>query len=324
MKLIFIFFVLPAVIIAQSVQIRGKIIDSDKQPVKNLPIRFTSFGDAVTTGSGEFVITVPQNVKFVDILVKDKNWQLLYPVDAKIPVPADPNFITTIIVSGINSGSNPSMDESISKFAELESLLKGIGTTNTELKAFLEKFIEIEARRLEISEPEFREEFERKEKRETAFTEISRLLNEYILRAQNLKTNFEMYSEIAFVSNPAVGNLNKAIGAYNPIFDSIYNNFNNWKAIISLAKDSVLAESFVSSVNYMIDEIHTPYIFQINESIKLINEIRLGIGSDGNSEEKKKEVRNKVSSIIENLEKKIPILENHFKTLLSKLQPELN
>ena len=71
----------------QSIQLRGKVIDINKQPVKNLPIRFTSFGDAITTGSGEFVITIPQDVNFVDVAIKDDNIQILYPVDSKIPVP---------------------------------------------------------------------------------------------------------------------------------------------------------------------------------------------------------------------------------------------
>ena len=61
MKAIFIILILilPAIISAQTVQLRGKVIDVNKQPVKNLSIRFTSFGEAITTGSGEFVITIP-------------------------------------------------------------------------------------------------------------------------------------------------------------------------------------------------------------------------------------------------------------------------
>lgn len=322
MKLVYTFLILflSAHVSAQSIRLKGKVIDEDKQPVRNLSIRFTSFGEAVTTGSGEFIINVPQSVQYVDVVIRNEKWELLYPVDAKIPVPADPNFVTTVIVSGISSAEVVTMEESIIKFNELESLLKEIGTTNTELTAFLERFIELEARRLEISELLFREEFEKKEKRETTFSRISRILKEYILRASNLKTNFEMYYEIAFVSNPAVENLNKAIRAYNPVFDTIYNNSNNWENVIRMVKDTVLSDSFASSVNYMIDEVHAPYVFQLNESIKELNEIRLHIGSDnGNFEERKKEVEDKVLSILKSLETEIPILEDRFNALLTKL-----
>ena len=313
--------ILPAIISAQTVQLRGKVIDVNKQPVKNLSIRFTSFGDAITTGSGEFIITLPQDVQFVDITINENEWQILYPVDSKLPVPTDPNFVTTVIISGKNSSTSKSLDESIVKYNELESLLKDVGTTNSELKTFLEKFVELEAKRLEISEARLREEFERKEQRDAIFAEVSPSLKEYILRLKNLKTNFQMYYESAFVSNPSVEYLNNAIRAYNPVFDTIYNNNSKWKNDIVTSWNSVLAESFASSVNYMIDEVHIPYVLQLNECIKTINEIRLRIVSDEEkSEEFKKEVRIKVSTIMKSLEIKIPILENRFSELLTRLQ----
>ncbi len=55
------------------------------------------------------------------------------------------------------------------KYNELESILKDVGTTNTELKSFFEKFIELESKRLEISEAKLRDEFERKDKRNAIF-----------------------------------------------------------------------------------------------------------------------------------------------------------
>jgi hypothetical protein len=71
----------------------------------------------------------------------------------------------------------------------------------------------------------------------------------------------------------------------------------------------------------MIDEIHKPYIFQLNESIKLINQIKLRVERDEEKrEEKKKEVRDNISFIMKNLEIKIPILENRFNELLNILQ----
>lgn len=323
MKLSYTFLLLaiPVLLSAQSIQLRGKVINDDQKPVSNLQIRFTSYGEAVTTGSGEFLITIPQNVIIVDVVIKDVSWQILYPVDAKIIVPADHNIPVTIIVSEVNNSGVKSMDESIIRYAELESLLKNVGATNTELKSFLEKFIELEAKKLEISETKLRQEFERKEKRDTIFTEISPILNEYILRINNLKTIYEMYYEQAFVSNQAVEHLNNTIRAYNPVFDTIYYNQNKWQNDINSAWDAVLSENFATSVNYMIDEIHTPYILKLNENTKSINDVRLKVEKDGKSpEELKSEVRTKVSDIMNSLEIKIPILENRFNNLLTRLQ----
>jgi hypothetical protein len=323
MKLSYTFLLLaiPVLLSAQSIQLRGKVINDDQKPVSNLQIRFTSYGEAVTTGSGEFLITIPQNVNIIDVVIKDVSWQILYPVDAKIIVPADHNIPVTIIVSEVNNSGVKSMDESIIRYAELESLLKNVGATNTELKSFLEKFIELEAKKLEISETKLRQEFERKEKRDTIFTEISPILNEYILRINNLKTIYEMYYEQAFVSNQAVEHLNYTIRAYNPVFDTIYYNQNKWQNDINSAWDAVLSEKFATSVNYMIDEIHTPYILKLNEYTKSINDVRLKVEKDGKSpEELKSEVRTKVSDIMNSLEIKIPILENRFNNLLTRLQ----
>jgi len=323
MKAIFVFLILllPAIISAQTIQLRGKVIDVNKQPVKNLSIRFTSFGEAVTTGSGEFVITIPQNVNSVDIVIVNDTIQILYPVDVKILVPADPNFVTTVIVSGSENTGETGVDETILKFNELESLLKEVGTTNTELKVFLEKFIELESKRLEISETKLREEFIRKDRRDEIFAEFSPALKEYLLRLKNLKTNFEMSYELAFFSDSSVEYLNRAIRTYNPSFDMIYNNQNKWGNEIKSAWDDVLSENFTIQVNYMIDEVHTPYVLQLNECLKILNEIRRKIISDEEkTEELKREVRIKVSEIMKNLGIKIPILENRFKEVLIRLQ----
>ena len=313
--------IFPTIISSQSIQLRGKVIDVDRKPVKNLSIRFTSFSDAITTGSGEFVITIPQGVQSVDVSLQKENMQILYPVDSKIPVPSDPNFVTTIIVSNNESSDVKNMEESAVKYKELENLLNDIGTTNTELKSILEKFIEIEAERLEISKAKLKEEFELKKKRDSAFGEVSPFLEEYILRVKNLKTYFEMFYQSAFVSDPSVEIINNAINEYNPVFDTIYYNRIKWQKEISSAWDEVLSENFISSINYMVDEIHAPYIFQLNEVMKTINDVRLKINVDNkSSEELKNEVRSKVSSIMKNLEIKIPILEKRFNEILTRLQ----
>jgi len=326
MKLISILILfLPVLCSAQSIQLRGKVLDDDRKPVADLLIRFTSLGDAVTTASGEFVISVPQNIKYLDVVLKDDSLQLLYPVDSKIPIPSDPNFITTILVSKIKKPATGldelgRRDESIKKYAELEKLLKETGSTNKEIHEFLKRYIEIESERLKIDQAKLEADFKKTEKRDEVFGRISPLLSEYLLRLKNIKTTFEVNSEIAFVSNRGIENLNSAIRMYNPLFDTINNNYKAWQKEISSGWNDNLSEKFVSAVNYMIDEIHKPYIFQLNESIKMINEIKLRIGGEEEREEKKKKVRDSVSFIMKNLVLKIPILESRFNDLLTTME----
>jgi hypothetical protein len=155
------------------------VIDDGKKPVGNLLIRFTSLGDALTTASGEFVISIPENMKYVDVALKDDSLQLLYPVDSKIPVPSDPNFITTILVSKIKktemtSDESKRRDESVKKYAELEKLLKETGSTNKELQEFLKRYIEIESRRLEIDKVKLEADLLKIRKRDDVFGEFRR------------------------------------------------------------------------------------------------------------------------------------------------------
>lgn len=323
MKFFFLILILliPSIISGQTIQLKGKVIDVNNQPVKNLQIRFTSFGESTTTGSGEFVISIPESVSLVDVVIKDNDLQILYPVGSKIPVPSDHNLVSTVIVSDKNNLSGTNTDELISKYTQLEKLLKDVGTTSSDLKSFLEKFIELESKRLEISEAELRQKFERRDRRDAIFSKISPALKEYVLRLKNLKTNFELYFELAFVSDSSVYHLNNAIRVYNPSFDNVYNNQDDWRNEITSAWDEVLSENFATQINYMIDEVHTPYVLQLNEAAKILNEIRLKLINDKEKTEKlKNEVRKKVSEITKDLGIKIPILEKRFNELITRLQ----
>ncbi|HVO73179.1 MAG TPA: hypothetical protein VMT35_04090 [Ignavibacteriaceae bacterium] len=317
--------VFPALIFAQSIQLRGKVIDDGRKPVANVLIRFTSLGDALTTSSGEFIISIPENVKYVDITLKDDSLQLLYPVDSKIPVPSDPSFITTVLVSkNKNKEAEPDKSkrrsESIKRYAELERLLKENGSTNKEIQEFLKRYIEIESEKLELDKAKLEADLKKSGIRDELFENISPLLSEYLLRLKNLKTSFETYTEIAFVSNPGIENLNKAVRTYNPLFDTISNNYKSWKKEISSGWDQNLSEKFGLAVNYMIDEVHKPYVLQLNECIRMINEVKLKIGNEDEQQEKKEKIRQNLSFIMKNLELKIPILESRFNELLTAME----
>jgi hypothetical protein len=105
------------------------------------------------------------------------------------------------------------------------------------------------------------------------------------------------------------------------VFDSINNNHIVWEKNIASAWDRNLATDFASSISFMMDEIHITNIFQLNEYIKSINNIR--INSERNEEEiesEKKRVKAEVSAIMKTLEIKIPILENRFNEILTRMQ----
>jgi len=317
---IFLFLLIPFLVSAQSIQLKGKVLDEKKNPVKNLSIRFTSIGNIVTTNSGEFVITVPQSFQSVEAVLTDAEWQILFPTDSKIPLPSDPNFISTILVSK-NSSEPADLDKSIKRYSELEKLLKELGSTSNDLKDFLEKYVELESKRLEIDEAKLRDEFQKREKREEIYSIVQPVLSELILRLKNLKAGFENNFEIAFYSDSVTQKLNRVIKAYNPVFDSINNNYKSWQKIISTNWEENLSEKFSSTVSYLIDEVHKPYVFQLNEQVKIINMIRFGGEKDEDKIEKmKSDAKNNLDFILKALDIRIPILEGKVDEIINRLQ----
>jgi iron-sulfur cluster repair protein YtfE (RIC family) len=198
--------------------------------------------------------------------------------------------------------------------------LKETGSTNKEIQEFLKRYIEIESEKLELDKAKLEADFKKSGIRDGVFQRISPLLSEYLLRLKNLKTSFETNTEIAFVSNPGIENLNKAVRAYNPLFDTISNNYKALQKEISSGWNENLSEKFGSAVNYMIDEVHKPYVLQLNECIRMINEVKLKIGEEDEQQVKKEKIRQNVSSLMKNLDLKIPILESRFNELLTALQ----
>jgi hypothetical protein len=295
------------------------VLDENKQPVKNLSLRFASIGDVLTTGSGEFIINIPEELKYVDISLSGSQREILYPFDSKIPVPEDLNFMTTVIVTNLED--NYDIDKSVEKYVALEKLLVELGTATGDLKSFLKRYLEIESRRLEIDEMKLREELEKREKQDDIFSRVSPILSEIILRLKNIKTAFETNYEIAFYRTYGIEYLNIAIRVYNPVFDTINNNYKTWVKDIGSCWNENVSEKFESTVSYMIDQIHKPYIFRLNESIAKINKIKIGIDEDEDKiEQMKAEVRSDISSILNELQTRIPILEKRTDELITRMQ----
>ena len=63
--ILFLFiFTFPGIISAQTITLKGKVYDENKNPVKNISLRFSTIGSITTTNSGEFMIELPDNLIF--------------------------------------------------------------------------------------------------------------------------------------------------------------------------------------------------------------------------------------------------------------------
>ncbi|MEO8399344.1 MAG: hypothetical protein ABI550_05940, partial [Ignavibacteriaceae bacterium] len=308
-------------LLPQTLQLKGKVYDEKKNPVKNFTLRFSSFGNITTTNSGEFVIELPDNLTSVEIEVPDKKWTLLFPIDFKVPIPNDKNYVTKIVVASNESLTNEKLENAAKNYNKLESLLKEIGVAKDELKNLVENYAKKESENINVQEDSLKQAILNEKKREK-FDIISQIFLKYIVKLQNLKDEFKLLTQLAFENSRAFQEIIKSIEAYNAVFNEINNNkFSFQKDISDYWENENLADNFSETVDYGLDEIHKTYILKLNDYIVGINKITTGqIHDSDERKETRENLSQGISSVVRELEIRIPIFEKKITTLIIKLK----
>lgn len=315
--LIFVNIYLPA---QKLRSIRGVVIDDNKNPVKNFTLRFSTIGEVVTTQTGEFIMEVPDNISYLELSVDDTLWSILYPLDYKIPIPSDPNFVTKIVLTRL-SNNNEKIDDVVKEYKKLKDLLTEIGIQQNELKNLYETFVENESERTELDSENLRSAIQRSIKREEIFPEVSSLLANYNLKVQNLNSFYQNESEFAFVDTMANKELMNAINNYNEVFRKLYNDKASMENNIHLYWNNQLEEKFSELLDYIFDEIHSPCILKFNPINTKMNRLVRGyITDDDEIIKTKNELKSSIQQITNDLDIKLPILQRRTNDLITRLQ----
>ncbi len=307
---------------SQSKILKGKVFDENKDPVENLTIRFVSLGEITTTNSGEFEFEVPADLSFVEIEVNDKNWSIISPLDNRLPIPSDELFTAKIFLVYSEKEDDDMINRLADKMDAIEVLLKELGFAKEREQQMLEELKSKLSENFNFKIEDFQNAIEAKKKRDALFSDISQELSEFNLAINDVNTMFKNINIYAAEDNMALDELVLYINKYNKVFSSLTNNkFDHYNLIESLWSNPELAEEYMQTVNYAIDEIHKPYILRLNETIVVMNKInRKIITDDDEVEELKTKIKTEIETVVKELERRLPVLDRKIEAILLKLK----
>ncbi len=304
----------------QTIELRGKVYDEKKNPVKNFNLRFSTIGSITTTNSGEFIIELPGNLTSVEIETTNSDWTILYPIDKNILIPNDRKSIIKIVVTSSEAQNIERLEYAAKNYSKLESLLKEIGVAKDELKNLVENYIQKEAANYNVQKDSLRDAILNEKKREK-FASISKILLNYIVKLQDVKDNFKLFTQIALYDSAVMNVINRSIHNYNPVFNEINNNKYSLQKDVADYWDDDLADELIETIDYALDEIHKPFILRLNDYLAGVAKILTGqINNSTERENLRKSIAEGVGSILRDLEIRIPILEKRANNLLIKLK----
>ncbi len=306
---------------SQTIELRGKVYDEKKNPVKNFTLRFSTIGSITTTNSGEFIIELPDNITFTEIETIDKEWAVLYPIDKKILIPNNKNSIIKIVVTSTEAQKAERLEYAAKNYSKLETLLKDIGVAKDDLKNLIENYIQKEAAKYDVQKDSLRDAILNEKKREK-FDLISRSILNYILKLQDVKDSFKLFTQIALYDSAVMKVITKSINDYNSAFNEINNNkYSFQKDVIDFWTDKYLSENLITTVDYALDEIHKPYILKLNDYLVGVMKILTGQITDANEKEKlRKSIAEGIISVVHELEVRIPIIDRKANNLIISLK----
>jgi hypothetical protein len=303
--------------------LKGIVIDDNKNPVKNLSLRFSTVGEVVTTQTGEFIIEIPDNISYLELSISDTSWSMLYPFDYKIPIPSDPGFVNKIVLKKGSQKGSEKLAKVAKDYNKLKNLLTDIGVQQNELKNLFENYVKSESDKTNLNSENLRTAIQKSIKREEIFPQISSLLANYNLKIQNINSYFQNVSDLAFMDTTAFKELIKAVADYNEVFGKLNNDKSSLENDINLYWNDQLKESFSGLTDYIFDEIHTPYVLKFNPITSEMNKLVRGfVPDDDERMEKRVELKKEIQQITNDLNIRLPILERRTKELITKLQTE--
>ena len=319
--LIFFISLFAEILFSQTIVLKGKVYDDNKNPVKNISLRFNTIGSITTTNSGEFMIELPDELSSVEVETIDKNWLILYPFDNRVLIPADKNNLIKIVVSKTRAKKDLSVKEVVKNFKSLESLLTDIGVARDELKNLLENFSQKEANFYNLQKDSIRSAILNDKKNEI-FGMISHALLNYVGQIKDSRNDFNLLTQISVYNHEITDAIKKSIEEYNSSVNELKNNkYVFQKDITDYWEDESLADSLLSTINFAIEEIHEPCFLKLNDYILDINRIVTGQISDSKERNKLKQSTSEgINSVLKQIDFKVPAIENKVNEIIIKLK----
>ena len=164
---------------------------------------------------------------------------------------------------------------------------------------------------------------ERENNRKTFYLQISRSLNEYILRAENLKDAFRYLPDLVYGNKKIADDLTRAVSQYNQIADSLKINSDVFvEAVSANWQKPEAADNLRQLLRYAMLDIHETEIRVFNDMLAKIIAILNGTMTDKSEvEATKMSIRTSVPGRVETLGAKLIQFERNELDVLDMLKP---
>ena len=164
---------------------------------------------------------------------------------------------------------------------------------------------------------------ERESKRRQYYLQISRTLNEYLLRAKNLRDAFRYLPDLAYGNKRIAQDLSNAIAQYNQVVDSMKINQDALVEEVSVNwQKPDLARNLREILRYALLDIHETDIIVFNEMhAKIITIVKGSIKDEQEMEAAKMNIKATVPGRVETLNAKLVQLERNSLAFLDALKP---
>lgn len=315
------FALVPAVIGAQTVQFRGRVVmAAGGPPFSGMTVRIDRYGVVTPNDGGYFVAAIPAAVTSVTIWVETGNprWTLRYPV-AAIAIPRDANLVTDLIVG-------PSIEESLSRdyaasIARLRTGLRSAGAADSQIIKAIESLRTEFAQRTSVRVDELRAAEQQTLERARILPPLAASIETFLIKANNVATVFQYLLEPSFGSDSAFAQLKRGIIEYNAAYESLRTGRAGFEGGVAQAwQNPALSADFRALLDYALGDIHATEVLPLNEVLPDVSRILTGALRGADAQAKRVEVMMRVRLMVTALHARLDELERRKVRVIESLQ----
>ncbi len=293
-------------------RLEGRIIHAEGRPTGGVALSFGPYGTTIARSDGFFTHHFPEGTAEATVQIEDQGWTVLYPRNGRVVIPADEDVVIEIVVGDpIEEVLARSLAE---KHQQLLAGLSGLGAEQEQIRTALESFLEELRQRVDLDEAEFQRALDNAAERREHYPAIAAALNDYTLRAADVRDAFRLLAELAIRNPGVIHTLDSTLLAYNDAYRTIHNRRPAFEqAVADFWQNERITAELRAVFDYAEGDVHRTHILQLNDSIVTLHE--LAAGRDRNGAEVSADIRR----IVDGLDPRLAELERRTERILQSL-----
>lgn len=293
---------------------KGQVYHNKLGALRNVSVLIDNQYPAVTNDAGIFQTALPDGTTQVKVSFAKSDYTILYPYGGLVLIPRDANAAPQIIVGSVQD------NEQLKQYLTLYKLIKQKpSTASADLQPLKSKLDSLQNLLLQLhyTETELRTAKEIQDGKDDYLPEINTTLNDFVVKAIDLKTAFKYVADYAFDNAKALERLTTAINNYNISFQALSNQHMNYaRRIGEYWQSDTLQQAFGKLASLALDSVHKQLIYPMQETVSQIREY---FYANKKSEQLKNSIQQSISRTVQQLEVVLPKLDADARQLTQAL-----